>query len=88
MLLANVFKDFPNTYLGIYKIHLVCFLTALGLSWQASLAKTKLTGVNMYLMVEKVIWGEIFHGIRQHVKTNNKYMKDYDKNEESSYLKL
>ena len=26
------------------------------------------------------------HSIHRHTKTNNKYMKTYDKNEESSYM--
>ena len=37
-------------------------------------------------MVEKGIRGEICHSISKYAKTNNKYMKDYDKNKESSYL--
>ena len=37
-------------------------------------------------MVGKVIRG-ICHSINQYAKANNKYMKDYDKNEELSYLK-
>ena len=37
-------------------------------------------------MVEKGNRGGIFHTIYQYAKTN-KYMKDYDKNKESSYLK-
>ena len=41
----------------------------------------------MLLMVEKgVRWG-ICHAIQQYVKANNKYIKDYDENKESSYLK-
>ena len=28
----------------------------------------------------------IFHAIHRYAKANNKYMKDYDKNKESSYL--
>ena len=38
-------------------------------------------------MVEKGIRGLICHAVHQYVKANNKYMKDYDKNKESSYLK-
>ena len=38
-------------------------------------------------MVEKGIRGGICHSIYQYAKANNKYMKDYDKNKESSYLK-
>ena len=38
-------------------------------------------------MVEKSIRGEICHTILQYVQTCNKYMKDYDKNKKSSYMK-
>ena len=38
-------------------------------------------------MVEKGIRGLICHAVHQYVKANNNYMKDYDKNKESSYLK-
>ena len=37
-------------------------------------------------MVENGIRGGICHSISKYAKTNNKYMKDYDKNKESSYL--
>ena len=40
----------------------------------------------MLLMVEKGIRGGICHAIYRYVKGNNKYMKNYDKNIESSYL--
>ena len=40
----------------------------------------------MKFMVEKGIWGGICHSIYQYAKTNNKYMKHYDKNKESSYI--
>ena len=41
----------------------------------------------MLLMVEKWIRGGICNTIHRYAKANNKYMKDYDKNKESSYLK-
>ena len=41
----------------------------------------------MLLMFTKRIRGGICHAIHQHAKANNKYMKYYDKNKESSYLK-
>ena len=41
----------------------------------------------MLLMVEKGIRGGICHAIHRYAQANNKYMKDYDKNKESSYLK-
>ena len=58
----------------------------------SSFKKTKLklellTDIGMLLMVEKRIRGGIRHGIHRYAKANSKYMKDYDKNKESSYLK-
>ena len=41
----------------------------------------------MLLMIQKGIRGGICHSIYQYAKANNKYMKDYDKFKESSYLK-
>ena len=46
-----------------------------------------LTDTDMLLMVEKGIKEGICHGIHWYVKVNNKYMKDFGKNKESSYLK-
>ena len=40
----------------------------------------------MLLMVEKCIRGGICHSIYRYAKANEKYMKDFDKNKESSYL--
>ena len=45
-----------------------------------------LTYVDMLLMVEKGIRRGICHAIHRYAKANNKYMKNYDKNIESSYL--
>ena len=38
------------------------------------------------MMVEKGIRGGICHVIHRYAKANNKYMKNYDKNKESSYI--
>ena len=40
----------------------------------------------MLLMVEKGIRGKICHAIYGYAKANNKYIKNYDKNKESSCL--
>ena len=40
----------------------------------------------MLLMAEKGIGDGICHAIYRYAKANNKYMKNYDKNIESSYL--
>ena len=42
----------------------------------------------MLVMVEKGIRGGICHANHKYVKAINKYMKNYDKNKESSYLKF
>ena len=44
------------------------------------------TDIDMLLMVEKGIRGGICHSIHTYAKANNKYMKNYDKNIESSQL--
>ena len=68
------------------------FFSASGLAWQAAIKKTEvklklLTDIDMLLMIEKGIRRGICHAIHQYAKANNKYMKDYDKNKQSSYLK-
>ena len=45
-----------------------------------------LTNVDMLLMVEKGIKGGIYHAIYRYAKADNKYMKNYDENKESSYI--
>ena len=77
--------------LEIYELDPAKFISVPGLVWQAALKETKvklnlLNDIDMLLMVEKGIRGGICHSIYQYAKANNKYMKDYDKNKESSYL--
>ena len=45
-----------------------------------------LPNIDMLLMVEKGIRGGICHVIQKYAKANNKYMGNYDKNKESSYI--
>ena len=72
----------------VYGLDPVYFLSAPGLAWQVSLKKTVvklglITDVDMLLMIEKGIRGGIYHSTYRHAKANNKYMKIYDKNNES-----
>ena len=65
-------------------------LSGPGLAWPAALkmAKVKLdlsTNIDMLLMVRGVRGG-ICHSIYRYAKANNIYMKDYNKNKESSYI--
>ena len=45
-----------------------------------------LTSNDMLLMIEKRIRGRTTHAINRYAKADNKYMKNNDKNKESSYF--
>ena len=87
LLLADVFEKFRNMCIKVYELDPAHFLSAPELAWQACLKKTELeleliTNVGILLMVEKGIGGGICHAILRYAKANDKYMKDYDKDEE------
>ena len=89
-MLADVFENYRNNCFKIYELDPAHFLSEPGLAWQACLKKTKvklelLPDVDMLLMVEKGIRGGICHAVYRYAKGNNNYMKNYDKNKESSY---
>ena len=91
LLLADVFENFRNKCLEVYELDPAHLLSLPGLSWQACLKKTNvelelLTDYDMLLMVEEGIRGGICHSVHRYAKANNKYMKDYNKNIESSYI--
>ena len=91
-LLADVFENFRDMCLKEYELDPAHFLSLPGLPWQACLKKTNiklelLTDYDMLLMVEEGIKGGICHSIHRYVKANNKYMKNYNNNEESSYIR-
>ena len=91
LLLADVFENFRNTCIKVYELDPAHFLSFPGLTWQACLKKSNiklelLTDYEMLLMVEEGIRGGICHSIHRHARANNKYMKNYDENKESSYI--
>ena len=78
--------------LEIYQLDPTKYLSTTAIAWQAALNNTKVelklsTDTDMLLTVEKEITGGICHYINKYAKANNKYMKGYDKNNESSNLK-
>ena len=90
-LLADVFENFRNMCIEVYEFDPAHFLPLPRLAWQACLKKTNvklelLTDYDMLLMVEEGIRRGICHLIHRYAKANNKYMKNYDKNKESSYI--
>ena len=91
LLLEDVFEKCRNKCLKIYELDPAYFVSAPGLAWQAWLKKTEvklelLIDYDMLLMIEKGIRGGICQATHRYAKTNNKYMKNYDKNIESSYI--
>ena len=92
LLLAEVLENFRNICLKICKLDFAKFISAPGLASQTALKKAKvklelLTDIDMLLIVEKGIGVGICHSIYRYEKSNNKYMKDYDKDKESSYIR-
>ena len=84
--------------LEIYGLDPAHFFSTPGLAWKEALKMTKvklylLNDTDILLMVEKGIIGGVFHMqcfvsyVISICKANNKYMNDYEKNKESSYLK-
>ena len=86
-----VFKNFRNMCIKVYELDPAHFLSAPGLAWQTCLKKTGvefelLTDPDILLIVEKRIRGGICHAILRYAKADNKYMKNYNKDEEESFL--
>ena len=84
LLLADIFENFRNKCIEMYKLDPAHFLSAPGLTRQACLKKTGikfelLTDVVMLSMTEKGIRDGICHAIHKYAKANNNYMKNYDK---------
>ena len=91
LLLADVYENFRNMCLEKYELDPTYIVPARGLAWQACLKNTGaklelITNYDMILMTEKSIRGGICQATHKYAKANNKYMKSYDKNIESSYI--
>ena len=93
LLLPDVFENFGDKCIAIYELDLTHFLSAPGLAWQPCLKNTGvklelLTDIDMLLMVENGIRGKICQATHRYAKANDKYMNNYDKSIESSYMCL
>ena len=89
--LADVFENFRKACIKTYELDPAHFISLPGLAWQACLKKTGvelelLTDYDMLLMIEESIRSGICHAVHPYAKANNKYMKNYDKSKESSYI--
>ena len=91
LLLADVFENFRKTCLKHYKLDPVHYYTSPGLAWDACLKETGqqlqlLHDYDMLMMFEQGIRGGITHISKRYAEANNKYMKNYNPDEESSYI--
>ena len=84
-----MFENFRDKCIDTYKLDPTHFLSAPGLAWQACLKKTKvklelLTDNDMLMIIEKGIRGGMCQAVYRYAKANNKYVKNYNRNIESS----
>ena len=91
LLLADVFENFRKTCFKHYKLDPVHYYTSPGLAWDACLKETGqhlqlLHDYDMLMMFERGIRGGITHISKRYAEANNKYMKDYNPDKESSYI--
>ena len=91
LLLADGFENFRDKCIDIYELDPVNFLSAPGLAWQTCLKITDvelelLTDIDTLMKNEEGTRGGNSQAVYRHAKVNNKRMKNYDENIESSYL--
>ena len=91
LLLADVFESFRKTCLHHYKLDPAHYYTSPGLAWDACLKETGqhlqlLHDYDMLMMFEKGIRGGISHISKRYGEANNKYMKSYNPDKESTFI--
>ena len=91
MLLCDAFEKFINICVEYYDLDPCHYFSIPGLAWDAML---KMTGarlklfddIDIHLFIEKGMRGGVSCITRRYCKANNKYVKDYDKNKEHTYI--
>ena len=91
LLLTDVFENFRKACIKTYELDPAHFISLPGLAWQAYLKRAGvelalLTDYDMLLMIEEGLRGGICHAVYRYARANNKYMNNYDKSKESSYI--
>lgn len=91
LLLADIWENFRKVCHKNYKLDCEYYYTAPSLSFDAMLKYTGvklelLTSLKMFEFVERGIRGGISQISHRHAVANNKYMKNYDKTKEDSYI--
>ena len=91
LLLADIWENFRAVCYKNYKLDCEYYYTAPSLSFDAMLKFTEielelLTDLEMFEFVESGIRGGISQISHRHAIANNKYMAEYDKTKEDSYI--
>ena len=91
LLLVDVFENFRKTCLTYYRLDPLHYVTSPGLAWDAMLKMTGInleliTDIDMQLFIEKGLRGGISYIAHRYATANNKYIKNYDPNKQSSYI--
>ena len=91
LLLCDVFEKFINICIEYYELDPCHYFSIPGLAWDLML---KMTGIKLrliddiekHLFIEKGMRGGVSCITRRYCKANNKYVKDYDKDKENTYI--
>ena len=91
LLLADIFEKFIDTCLTLYGLDCCHYFSSPGLSWDVMLKMTgvkweKISDIDKYLFIEKGLGGGISYISKRYVKTNNKYMNDYDSKKLTKFI--
>ena len=91
LLLADVFEQFIDMCMKIYRLDPCHYFSTPGLSWDTMLKMTslklkKISDIDKYLFIEKGLRGGISYIAKRYAKANNKYMNDYDPEKPSTFI--
>ena len=91
LLLADIFENFREQYLHTYGLDPAHYVSLPSSSWDSMLKMTGvrldlLSDVDMLNFIEKGMRGGISTITHRYAVANNKYMKNYDPQKESSYI--
>ena len=91
ILLADIFENFRDVCLKNYKLDPAWYYTSPGLSWDALIKKTEikldlLSDIDKILFIESGIRGGVSMILNRYGKANNKYMENYNPDEESKFI--